>query len=163
MKTNKRTLLLASLILALLASVIGAYAYTSNQQEEKHADTTQSDNGPASDIKQNPPAPGSDSNPGPQITPSYSVEITEVKQEGGYVSVESVVDSDTEGTCAFSFTSEGARPITKTEPSTGSEGPQYCNLRAPEVEFEKIGSWSVTVRFNTGNSTAETTKNVEIR
>lgn len=157
-KNSKKIVIVLSLF-TVFVLLFAAYLFFDNKSNQNQQSSSEESS--ESDIKINPPKP--DPEPTPQVEPSYSVDITNVSQQDGYISVESVIDSDRKGTCNFSFTSSGARPITKTSESTGSDGPQLCNVQVPEVEFEKIGQWTTQVRFSTDNSTSEATRNVEIR
>ncbi len=102
----------------------------------------------------------------PQSIPqsaSTSVDINDFSQANGKVQAGAVISGTTaHGTCIFTFTTDGSKPVVRQVTSTGSDGPQSCSVSIPEVEFSKLGHWNLNVTFYTNNTRSEANRDVII-
>lgn len=91
------------------------------------------------------------------------VTITNTSQTAGRVNASATVSgAGGQGTCVFQFTAPEAKPVTKEVTSTGA-GEQTCNVSIPEVEFDLLGKWNLSVTFFRDNTKASTNTEVTIQ
>lgn len=65
--------------------------------------------------------------------------ISNLQQKNGFVNALATISDFDVKTCVYSFTSDGAKPVVK-EQTNGCSG-----ISIPQVEFEKIGLYTLTV------------------
>lgn len=92
---------------------------------------------------------------------SVSATITQLEQQNGQVTYAADLnDKAQNGTCAAEYTSDGARPITSTTNAlNGICGP----VSTPDVQFTKLGTWTLTLRYYVNNTQAVTSKTIIIK
>ena len=92
-------------------------------------------------------------------SPTLTVGTPSFTQANGIIGTSSKVGgTDSEGTCVITFKNPDDRPVIRELTSTK----QVCSTSIPEVEFQKLGTWSLNVTFYSGNTKAEVNKDVTI-
>ena len=166
---HKNTLRYGIGTLLALVLAAGIYAYVAHSHSwwpfVKSTNTTQSKqdvlstNTPAD--KKNAPTTKTNNNVDSTKTtdqiptnPSLALTITKLEQQNGNVTYQAELNDKAQtGTCAAEFTSPGARPVTSTTNATnGVCGP----VNIPELQFTKIGDWTLTLRYYTNNTQVST-------
>lgn len=85
------------------------------------------------------------------------INITSLTQESGQVLATASTSSFSVGKCVYMFTADGAKPVTRE--TTGS-----CDrVSIPEVEFEKIGQYLLTVTAYDNTSKISTTQTIDVK
>lgn len=95
------------------------------------------------------------------VSASAVIAITQLSQQDGSVTLKSSLQNPGEtGTCSVLFTSDVAKPVSRTVSATNDSCP---DITIPEQEFSAIGSWKATLRYYTGDTQAVDTKTIEVR
>jgi hypothetical protein len=171
-KNKKKKIIIISGLLITLVLCIGAYALYKNSNDtfntEKPIRSQDEINNPydQSALKENLPEKSVEEiqNPNPpKIDPTYAIRISDFSQANGVVSIRSVVDAPNKGTCTYTLSTIDAKPVIREALNTGSDGPKYCNIEIPEVEFAKIGVWKLTIGFTSTGKTNEVSQDVTIK
>lgn len=171
-KTRKKRLLIIAVIIVAVALSLAGFLYWRSQApptsdyKPKYQLSSESDNKISE--KTNPDDKSSSSNSSSNtglsqtseevaVSPSGSVSIVDLSQESGFVNVLARTSGFSPIKCVYQFESEGARPVIReTNPS--------CNgISIPQVEFEKIGTYNLTVTVYDSSSKISTSKDVDIR
>lgn len=93
------------------------------------------------------------------ISDALSVSISNTSQSNGIVSAAiKITGSDENGTCVFTYSTPGDRPVVQEVTSSNN----ICQSNIPEVQFSKIGVWNLNVTFYQNNARAEASQNVTI-
>lgn len=124
------------------------------------------------EIKQSYTPKKSGGTPASQGLPENSASITaeEVSEGTGTVAITGFSQSDglvkatadvsvNEGTCVFTYSTDGAKPVTQEIPVKSS----VCQSSVNEAEFSKLGTWLLKVTFYQDGKKIEATQNVEIK
>lgn len=90
---------------------------------------------------------------------SISIAINKLEQSNGYVVYRSTVAGADAGTCSATFTNNYGKPVVKNSPMTN----MVCEGSVNEMEFDALGTWTLTIRFYNNNTQASDTRKVEIR
>lgn len=153
---------LAGIVLVALA-LYGVWRYKQAQIETQQQAINQS--GRAEEVKQDAPTVTENSNTSQQqgltseqipVSTAATVTITSFSQENGVVRASAQVSG--EGTCVFQYTTEGDKPVVQ-EVAVSAKS---CSSERPEVEFSKIGTWSLKVTYYTNNERTEAVRDVTI-
>lgn len=101
-----------------------------------------------------------DSSEIPEST-NVSLTIDLIEQANGRITYSATVSNPAgKGTCSVVFTKDGSKPVTRVdETQTNKCGP----ISIPELEFESVGTWIMTLRYYSNNTQAVTTKTIEVR
>lgn len=94
---------------------------------------------PNDDQKANPPIPSEQVDQPVPVATTGSIAIAELEQANGYINTKATVDNFEATKCVYSFTNANARPVVR-ETANGCSG-----VSIPEVEFELIGTYTLTV------------------
>lgn len=95
------------------------------------------------------------------VSSSATITITGIVQQNGNVTLSSSLQNPGEtGTCSVLFTSDVAKPVSRTVTATDGSCP---DITIPEQEFSAIGTWEATLRYYTGDTQAVDTKTIEIQ
>lgn len=160
-KNKRATILIASL--AVLALIFGVIFYlqwknmptTSNSSDSNQADKN---NQQTSKLKDSSLAPSSipdEAESVPQNT-AATVTITQLSQLDGEVTASATVANMDVIQCVYSFTSEGARPVVR-------ETRDSCQpISIPAIEFEKIGTYKLTVTVYDSSSKISSSQDINI-
>jgi len=93
------------------------------------------------------------------VSNALSVSISNTGQSNGVVtSAATVTGLDESGTCVFTYSTPGDRPVVQQVTTTN----KICQSNIPEVQFSKLGTWKLSVVFYQNNARAETSQNVTI-
>lgn len=92
---------------------------------------------------------------------NVSLSIDSLKQADGRITYSATISNPAaKGTCSVVFTKDGSKPVTRVdETQTNKCGP----ISIPELEFESVGTWIMTLRYYSNNTQAVTTKTIEVR
>ncbi len=92
---------------------------------------------------------------------NISLTIDLLEQANGRITYSATVSNPADkGTCSVVFTREGSKPVTRVdETQTEKCGP----ISIPELEFESVGPWLMTLRYYSNNTQAVATKMIEVR
>jgi hypothetical protein len=168
-KASHKKAIILSVIGALLI-VAAATAYylkiqSDNAIEKSHEKANSSDsqnpqsksNLPSTDSTNVDPSKSTDEVP---VKQDASLIITKLEQSGGSVSYAATFDGiDGNGTCSAQFTASGAKPVTSTTKASGQE----CSASISEVNFNLIGTWTLTLRYYTANTQVTATKAINVQ
>lgn len=159
-----RRLLVSAAIILLLAAVSGFYYYKATQRP---TDTYR----PQYPVSDSTKQPQSETKQGgkkePTTLPNTTEETPEAKtgtitildlnQRDGFVNVNVTTTDFSTTRCVYQFTSEGARPVVK-------EFQGLCQATSiPQVEFEKIGSYTFTAIAYSATEKITTTRDINIK
>ena len=86
-----------------------------------------------------------------------NIVINSVSQSNGQVSSSATLSSGN-GDCIFTYTIDQDKPVTRRTSSVNS----ICTSSAPEVEFSRLGEWSLNVTAYMGGKKTEANKSVTI-
>lgn len=86
-----------------------------------------------------------------------SINVTELSQANGYINAKATIVNFTANKCVYSFVNQDARPVVR-ETSSGCDG-----ISIPEVEFELIGTYNLTVTAYSETDKISTSKSIEIK
>jgi cytoskeletal protein RodZ len=175
-KSRKITLLVAGVVVLLAAGTYAAYAtYTwpfdtrqevSNTSEEATNNSDSTNPGQKKDTPSTETQTDVDDNKTTDQVPvaeTGALTITSLKQENGNITyAASLQNVDTPGTCSalFEHSDGAARPVTRTGASTSDGCPE---MSIPEVEFNALGTWKLTLRYYVNDTQLVATKSVEIK
>ncbi len=86
--------------------------------------------------------------------------IDQLSEDNGSVLYRATVTNPGEsGTCSAEFTNPNSKPVTKVTDATGGIcGPVSLSVN----EFDSLGSWTLTLRYYTGDTQAVATKTLQI-
>jgi hypothetical protein len=94
---------------------------------------------------------------------TVTVNIDRSSQADGLVSSIAVINNTSEsGSCVFIYSTPDAKPVSREAKSTLIDTKNTCSIGIPEVEFNKLGLWNLTVYFYLNDQKSETTKDVTI-
>lgn len=88
---------------------------------------------------------------------SGSISVSDLSQENGFINVMASTSNFSVEKCVYQFNSEGARPVTRETQGTCS------GVSIPQVEFEKIGKYTLTVTAYDAQSKISTAKEIDIK
>lgn len=91
------------------------------------------------------------------VASSGSIEIVDLNQRDGFVNALAQVSGFTSTKCVYLFESEGARPIVREIVGACS------GVSIPQVEFEKIGTYTLTVTAYNDSQKVTTSKELSVR
>lgn len=174
--THKTKIILGIIIavsLGLLATGALAYKYdwgpfanSASDQEgvkdaQNNSDTTNDQQKDSKDQVANPNVDTSKTTDQIPVSTSATVSIAELAQKNGSVTIASnVTNPGTSATCSAQFTSDVARPVSRTVDAVNGSCPE---ISIPEQEFSAIGAWKLTLRYYTADTQAVDTKTIEIK
>ncbi len=94
------------------------------------------------------------------VSATTTININSVIQSDGMITYDAaVVNPGDNGTCSAVFTKDGSKPVTRVSNTHSDEcGP----VSIPELEFESVGMWTLTLRYYTNEAQAIATKTVEV-
>jgi len=125
----------------------------SKTKTDSRKTTVTSDNGETPDSQKASIPPKNDTDDPDIDQPNASgssVQLISYQQKNGNLTLVSRVSSSiSDGTCTYSFSSEGAKPIVRSTKVMSSN----CTIEIPEVEFEKLGVWKVHTDYSSGSKT----------
>lgn len=164
---KKRVIVLTLLAAVIVLATVVIYWYSSIQNPtDAYQPKYPVENTPASDIPFAVPnntdktdqiiASPQTSEEVPQAT-SGTLEIIELNQASGFVNARAKATNYSESKCVYQFGSTNARPIIR-EISGECSG-----ISIPQVEFEKIGTYSLTVTAYNDTSKITATRDIAIR
>lgn len=93
------------------------------------------------------------------IATDTSIAITSLTQQNGQVSYVATISGEGSGTCAALFTHTASKPVENTTSASGVS----CSGSIPDVEFDILGTWTLTLRYYTDNHQTVATKDIVIR
>ncbi len=170
-KTKSKKTLIIVLVIIILASVGGYFYFKKEQQNNSVKDNAQTSSAKTDIINQDKNTtidPSDPSKPTDKVSDTTSdqvpvstttsIKITSVSQSGGRVVAVAETTGESSGKCVFSFTTPDDKPVVKEVTATNNK----CEVNIPEVEFTKIGSWSLNVSYYAGDKKAEDTRDVTI-
>ncbi len=88
---------------------------------------------------------------------TLSISILSTSQENGKVTA--AAQTNGEGTCVFSYTTDGDKPVINQV----AVQVNICQSSISEVQFAKLGVWSLKVTYYNNEQKAEAQANVTIR
>ncbi len=174
--TKKRPFvpILAFMLIALLAGWL-MYVYSTHQwpftgtpastTSSQHNNTSASDNQTLrqkKDIPASPQSPNVDTTKTTADIPvanNLSVAIDTVKADNNEVSYTATAKGTMTGTCSAVFTSKLGKPVTITSDTTTGK----CQGSVSAMEFDALGTWTLTLRYYANNTQAVATSTVEVR
>lgn len=150
-------------ILAILGIVL--YVFFTNQSSERTPEypTTDSNNSSTGtsneDSTKSPSSSNETSTPSDEIPVSEAgaVTITNLNQKSGYVNVLATVSNFTPTQCVYTFTSEGSKPVTRAQDGSCS------GVSIPQEEFDKIGTYTLTVSVYGQGEKLTATKDIYVQ
>ena len=83
--------------------------------------------------------------------------IATLEQSDGYVNARAEVSNFTPQQCVYSFKIEGGKPVIREQ--TGS----CVSISIPEVEFDRIGVYTLTVTAYAGDEKVTATKEIDVQ
>jgi cytoskeletal protein RodZ len=94
------------------------------------------------------------------VSATTTISIDSIVQSGGMITYDAtVVNPGDGGACSAVFTRDGSKPVTRVS-NAHSDG---CGpVSIPELEFESVGVWTLTLRYYINEVQAITTKAVEV-
>ena len=175
MKTNKssskRFVVLS--IIAVIATALGIFLYfyypyltnpvkgyepmypvSTTTQTVVNPQKTQSTDTPT---KADPNAGSNTTSQDVPVAASGSIQITELEQTNGYVNARAEVANFTTAKCVYQFIASDSRPVIKEQ--TGSCG----GLSVSQNEFDKIGTYTLTVIAYSATDKIQTQKDIYIK
>lgn len=157
-------IILAVLVLSILAG--GTYLYVhhrNNQaavQKQKAQDEAQTNSAKKSvgskvSTSKTGSASGNSDKTSDQIPTSTNLTatISLFSQADHMVNAAATINTSQAGTCVISFTTDGSKPVSKTVDSTNTGNSQQCSVSINEVEFDKLGTWNLSIIFYTSDNT----------
>lgn len=165
-RTNKKFLIAAVIAGVLLIAAIAYFIISRNNdptrtytpQYPESVKTSESDGNIKSDDKTRPDNPVSpQSSQEVPASNSGSLSITNLNQQDGFVNALASVNNFTTNKCVYLFTSEGAKPVVREQSGVCS------GVSIPQVEFDKIGGYTLTVTAYGNSSKLEATQEISIR
>lgn len=88
-----------------------------------------------------------------------SIAINTLKQEGGQVTYSAIIKGTGNGTCSALFSKDSSKPVSVTTPAIGAT----CEGSVSDIEFDMLGTWTLTLRYYVDNQQAVATKEMDIR
>ena len=126
---------------------------TTNQITQTDAKNAQD----ADDYKNSTETPSTQTSDQVPVSQAGSIVITDLDQADGYVNALATVTNFTPTKCVYSFTSPDARPVVRE--LTGN----CTGISIPQVEFEFIGTYTLTVTAYSGTDKVTATKDISIQ
>ena len=165
---HKRMLLitLAGVLLLVVGSVVyfafftdrdPTADYTPQYPQSVSNDDGSAENNPDGSTKKTPIVQTDQTSEDIPVSPSGAVEIANLNQKDGYVNALAKITNFSTTKCVYLFESEGARPIAR-EQLGGCSG-----ISIPEVEFEKIGTYTLTVTAYNNSSKITAKRDIVVR
>ncbi|MCA9343711.1 hypothetical protein KC947_02040 [Candidatus Saccharibacteria bacterium] len=169
---SSKKLVVVIVLILLILLLVGGYLYYRNKQKNNIAkDTAQITSAKTQIMNQDDNSSAEQANPtktnnqvsdktSDQIpaTTTSSIKIISVDQSGGQITVDAETSGDSGGKCVFSFTTTEDKPVVREVLVSGNK----CNTSIPEVEFTKLGTWSLTATYYVNDKKVETSQNVTI-
>jgi cytoskeletal protein RodZ len=94
------------------------------------------------------------------VTKTTSLSITQLNQSNGNVNLTtSITNPASSGTCTFTFTSQGTKPVVSQASTTGDT----CSTSIPDYQFSMIGDWQVKVNYFANDTITTTTGSITIQ
>jgi type II secretory pathway pseudopilin PulG len=166
-----------ALLLVIVLAAAGLFLFQKHRsdqraaqsaQQQKQKSEAQTDSAKKNDSEDNAKDSSTSSNTSASTTEEVptntarNVTISDFSQSGGVVNASaSITGTTTSGTCVFTFTNPEDKPVTRQTASSGSS-PQACSTSINEVEFSKLGSWTLTVNFYQNGQKSEASQKVTI-
>lgn len=91
------------------------------------------------------------------LSATGNVTITNLNQKNGYVNVLAEVSSFTPSQCVYTFTSDGSKPVIREQNGT------CVGVSILEDEFDRIGTYRLTVSVYGDNQKLTTSKDIYIK
>lgn len=92
------------------------------------------------------------------VNPALAITNIGFSHSEGFINASAEVTGATqEGVCVFSFETNEGRPVV-----VQANGSTDCTVKIPEVEFDKIGAWNLTVTFYQDNQKTSLSKEVVV-
>lgn len=157
---------LASILLLVIGCVVYVVFFTNRdpttnynpQYPKSISDNNKSAGDNTNDsTKTTPPALADKTSEDIPVSRLGAVEITNLNQKDGYVNALATITNFSASKCVYLFESDGARPIAR-EQIGGCSG-----ISIPEVEFEKIGNYTLNVTVYTDTNKITASKDISIR
>lgn len=138
------------------------YRPTHVQSQSEQAES-KTKNDPTTDTTKAQPADGvskSQTTTDVPVSQATTVNIVQLNETGGSVNISaSITNPGTSGTCTFTFSAEGTRPVVGQ--STELKG--TCSTSIPSYQFSMIGDWQVKVNYFSNNTVATATGSISIQ
>lgn len=150
----------AALVLFIIAACVYYFAFSkpkpAPQQSQYPVTPSDASN---SDTADKAPSNTTDITPSEEIPLSAvgSVTITSLNQRNGYVNALAEVSSFTPSQCVYTFTSDGSKPVTR-EQKGGCSGVSIL-----EDEFDKVGTYTLTVSVYGDNQKLTASKDIYVQ
>lgn len=94
------------------------------------------------------------------VAKTTSIAITQLEQSNGNVNLTtSITNPANSGTCTFTFTSQGTKPVVSQAATTSST----CSTSIPDYQFSMIGDWQVKVNYFANDTITTTTGSITIQ
>lgn len=175
MKTNKISklplfvkILIPVLAFALLASAIIFYLfygadptkdynpkYPLNDSGQSVSNTPESNS--SDQPSKNPVSTNDKTSEDTPVVPTGSIAIAELEQSSGYVNARAVVSNFTAAQCVYSFVAENSRPVVREQQGDCS------GVSISQNEFDKIGTYTLTVTAYNSAGKVEAKKDIYVR
>ncbi len=171
-KTKRKPFLFISFIVLLLI-VVGVIAFNVTRRPNQGTSDTEKSKVNGSDSENDQKKsdiPSKNSNADVDVTKSTdqipvnqaaSIDITSLSQANGNITYSaSFKGIEGNGTCSAQFSIDDAKPVTRVTKASGS----VCEpVSIPEMEFTRLGLWTLTIRYYTNDSQVTTSKAIEIK
>ena len=151
----------ATLALLIIAACMYYFIFSKPKPapQQSQYPVSSSDEGSDTDTTDKAPSNTTDIIPSEDIPVSTagSVAITNLNQRNGYVNALAEVSSFTPSQCVYTFTSEGSKPVTR-EQKGGCSGVSIL-----EDEFDKVGTYTLTVSVYGNNQKLTASKDIYVQ
>lgn len=163
---KKLIILLTCVVLALIAATLLWINYSRGKSidDQKAKDEAQTSSAKKSaeselnsDVESKPVSPSGELKQDVPSSTNRSVSITSASQADGNVTAVAKL-SDGNGDCIFTYTIEQDKPVIRRATTTNS----VCTASAPEVEFSRLGVWTLNVTAYVDGKKMEANQNVTI-
>lgn len=131
------------------------YPIVEGKADRNTEDTQQTDTN-NKEVKSNVPADTKTSQEVPAAT-TGAIVITEVEQSNGYVNAKAATSNFSSSQCVYSFVAPDSRPVVKEQPGNCS------GISVSQNEFDKIGTYTLTVTAYGESGKLEAKKEIYIR
>ena len=133
---------------------------TQQQDPSEGSDPSDKNNAPSTTSNKNVDATKT-SNEIPENT-TLTLTITDLSQDDNNGTINytaNLDDTNQTGSCVAEFTTDGAKPVTST--TNANQG--VCgSVKIPDVEFTKLGTWTLTLHYYTNNTQVVATKTIDV-
>lgn len=152
---------IAVLILLIVAAFVYYFIFSKPKPapQQSQYPVLSSDESSSSESSDKAPSSTTDATPSEDIPVSTagSVAITNLNQRNGYVNALAEVSSFTPSQCVYTFTSDGSKPVTR-EQKGGCSGVSIL-----EDEFDKVGTYTLTVSVYGNNQKLTASKDIYVQ